>query len=131
VTGRERLGEQPAQRAFELDAARDDVPLAADGTAFGLELVILDATTLDLFNCPKLPAEFGVPEGGRHPKLRMVALLQAGTMRWKAATTAGTPSPTRSKAPSARASSASPTAASSPRTAGCASPRPARTLSRS
>jgi hypothetical protein len=87
--GRARLGEQPARRAFELDAARDDVPLAAGGTAFGLELVIFDGTTLDLFNCPELAAEFGVPEGGRHPKLRLVALLQAGTMRWRAAAIGG------------------------------------------
>ena len=41
---RTRLGEQPMRRAFELDAARDDVPLAAGGTAFGLELVIFDGT---------------------------------------------------------------------------------------
>ena len=86
---RTRLGEQPTRRAFELDAARDDVPLAAGGTAFGLELVIFDGTTLDLFNCPELAAEFGVPEGGKHPKLRLVALLQAGTMRWKAAAIGG------------------------------------------
>jgi hypothetical protein len=86
---RSRLGEQPMRRAFELDAARDDVPLAAGGTAFGLELVIFDGTTLDLFNCPELAAEFGVPEGGKHPKLRLVALLQAGTMRWKAAAVGG------------------------------------------
>jgi hypothetical protein len=86
---RARLGEQPARRAFELDAARDDVPLTAGGTAFGLELVIFDGTTLDLFNCPELAAEFGVPEGGTHPKLRLVALLQAGTMRWKAAAIGG------------------------------------------
>ena len=72
-----------------VDAARGDVPLAAGGTAFGLELVIFDGTDLDLFNCPELAAEFGVPEGGRHPKLRLVALLQAGTMRWKAAAIGG------------------------------------------
>jgi len=87
--GRARLGEQPMRRAFELDAARGDVPLAEGGTAFGLELVIFDGTTLDLFNCPELAAEFGVPEGGKHPKLRLVALLQAGTMRWKAAAVGG------------------------------------------
>jgi Transposase DDE domain/Insertion element 4 transposase N-terminal len=87
--GRARLGERPMRRAFELDAARGDVPLAAGGTAFGLELVIFDGTTLDLFNCPELAAEFGVPEGGKHPKLRVVALLQAGTMRWKAAAVGG------------------------------------------
>ncbi len=87
--GRARLGEQPMRRAFELDAARGDVPLAVGGTAFGLELVIFDGTTLDLFACPELAAEFGVPEGGTHPKLRVVALLQAGTMRWKAAALGG------------------------------------------
>ena len=61
---------RPCARAYELDAARDDVPLGAGGTAFGLELVIFDGTTLDLFACPELAAEFGVPEGGAHPKLR-------------------------------------------------------------
>ena len=86
---RARLGEEPLRRAFEIDAARDDIPLAAGGTAFGLELVIFDGTTLDLFNCPELAAEFGVPDGGAHPKLRAVALLQAGTMRWKAAAIGG------------------------------------------
>jgi hypothetical protein len=86
---RARLGEDTVRRAFELDAARDDVPLAAGGTAFGLELVIFDGTTLDLFACPELAAEFGVPEGGTNPKLRAVALLQAGTMRWKAAALGG------------------------------------------
>jgi hypothetical protein len=86
---RARLGEQPARRAFELDAARGDVPLAAGGTAFGLELVLLDGTTLDLFGCPRLAAEFGVPRLGTRPKLRLVALLQAGTMRWKAAALGG------------------------------------------
>jgi hypothetical protein len=86
---RARLGEDTVRRAFELDAAREDVPLAAGGTAFGLELVIFDGTTLDLFACPELAAEFGVPEGGTHPKLRAVGLLQAGTMRWKAAALGG------------------------------------------
>jgi hypothetical protein len=86
---RARLGEEVMRRAYEIDAARDDVPQGAGGTAFGLELVIFDGTTLDLFNCPELAAEFGVPEGGAHPKLRAVALLQAGTMRWKAAAIGG------------------------------------------
>jgi hypothetical protein len=86
---RERLGEEPLRRAFELDAARDDVPLAAGGTAFGLELVIFDGTTLDLFGCPELAAEFGVPRLGTNPKLRAVALLQAGSMRWNAAALGG------------------------------------------
>lgn len=86
---RARLGEAPARRAFELDAARGDVPLAAGGTVFGLELVIFDGTTLDLFGCPELAGEFGVPRLGTNPKLRLVGLLQAGTMRWKAAALGG------------------------------------------
>lgn len=86
---RARLGEEPARRAFELDAARDDVPLAAGGTVFGLEVVIFDGTTFDLFGCPKLAAEFGVPRLGTNPKLRLVGLLQAGSMRWKAAALGG------------------------------------------
>jgi hypothetical protein len=51
------LGEEPARRAFEIDAEQDDVPLVAGGTAFGLELVIFDGTNLDLFSCPELTAE--------------------------------------------------------------------------
>ncbi|HEX9042628.1 MAG TPA: IS4 family transposase [Trebonia sp.] len=86
---RARLGEEPARRAFEIDAARGDVPLAAGGTALGLELVILDGTTFDLFSCPELAEEFGVPRLGTRPKLRAVALVQAGTMRWKAAALGG------------------------------------------
>ena len=86
---RGRLGEEPARRAFEIDAARDDIPLAAGGTVLGLELVIFDGTTLDLFGCPGLAAEFGVPRLGTHPKLRLVGLLQAGSMRWKAAALGG------------------------------------------
>jgi hypothetical protein len=86
---RARLGEQPARLAFELDAARDDIPLCEGGTLFGLELVIFDGTTLDLRACPQLAAEFGVPDGGTRPKLRVTALLQAGTMRWKAAAVGG------------------------------------------
>jgi acyl-CoA thioester hydrolase len=43
------------------------------------------SSTLDLFACPELAAESGVPEGGTSPKFRAVGLLQAGTMRWKAA----------------------------------------------
>jgi transposase IS4-like protein len=84
-----RLGEQAMRAACEIDAARDDVPLGAGGTAFGLERAVFDGTTLDLFNCPELAAEFGVPEGGAHPQLRVVALLQAGTTRWKAAAAGG------------------------------------------
>ena len=34
-------------------------------------------------------AEFGVPRLGTNPKLRAVALLQAGSMRWKAAALGG------------------------------------------
>ena len=86
---RARLGEEPARLAFELDAARDDVPPCEGGALFGLELVIFDGTTLDLHACPELAAEFGVPEGGTRPQLRVTALLQAGTMRWRAAAVGG------------------------------------------
>ena len=58
------------------------------GRVFGLELVIFDGTTFDLFGCPKLAAEFGVPRLGTNPKLRF-GLLQAGSMRWKAAALGG------------------------------------------
>lgn len=86
---RARLGEEPARLAFEADAARGGVPLCEGGTLFGLELVIFDGTTLDLHACPRLADEFGVPEGGTRPQLRVTALLQAGTMRWLAAAVGG------------------------------------------
>jgi hypothetical protein len=86
---RDRLGEQVMRRVFELDAARPDIVPGAGGTAFGLELTVFDGTTAEVFNDPGLAAEFGVPEGGTKPKIRIVAHLQAGTRRWKAAAVGG------------------------------------------
>jgi hypothetical protein len=86
---RNRLGEQVMRRVFELDAARPDIVPDAGGTAFGLELTVFDGTTAEVFNDPGLAAEFGVPEGGTKPKIRIVAHLQAGTRRWKAAAVGG------------------------------------------
>ena len=86
---RDRLGEQVMRRVFELDAARPDIVPGAGGTVFGLELTVFDGTTAEVFNDPGLAAEFGVPEGGTKPKIRIVAHLQAGTRRWKAAAVGG------------------------------------------
>jgi hypothetical protein len=86
---RERLGEQVMRKVFELDAARPDIRPGPGGTAFGLELTVFDGTTAEVFSCPELAAELGVPEGGTKPKIRIVAHLQAGTRRWKAAAVGG------------------------------------------
>jgi Insertion element 4 transposase N-terminal/Transposase DDE domain len=86
---RERLGEQVMRKVFELDAARADITPGPGGTAFGLELTVFDGTTAEVCSDPVLAEEFGVPEGGTKPKIRLVAHLQAGTRRWKAAAVGG------------------------------------------
>jgi hypothetical protein len=86
---RARLGELPMRKAFELHAARSDDGPGEDGTASGLELTIFDGTTIEVFSCPELAEEFGVPEGGTKPKIRIVGHLQAGTRKWKAAAVRG------------------------------------------
>jgi len=82
---RARSGEAPARAMFETDAARGDIPAGQDGTTFGLEIIQIDGTTLELFNDPLLADEFGVPSPGAKPLLRLVGLLHSGTRRWKAA----------------------------------------------
>jgi hypothetical protein len=86
---RARLGELPMREAFELHAARSDDGPGEDGTAFGLELIIFGGTTIEVLSCPELAVEFGVPEGGAKPKIRIVGHLQAGTRRRKAAAVGG------------------------------------------
>jgi hypothetical protein len=86
---RGRPGEQVMRKVFELDAARADITPGPGGTAFGLELTVFDGTTVEVFSDPMLAEEFGVPEGGTKPKIRLVAHLQAGTRRWKAAAVGG------------------------------------------
>jgi hypothetical protein len=82
-------GEQVMRKAFELDAARTDIPPEATATASGLELTVFDGTTAEAFSCPELAAESGVPEGGAKPGIRIAAHLQAGTRRWKDAAAGG------------------------------------------
>ena len=82
---RERLGEQVMRKVFELDAARADIAPGPGGTAFGLELTVFDGTTAEVFNDPGLAAEFGVPEGGTKPKIRIAAHVRTGSRRWIAA----------------------------------------------
>ena len=83
------LGEAVMRRAFDIDAARDDIGPGEDGTVFGMEATAFDGTTLEVFANEELAAEFGVPEGGTKPKIRIVALVQTGTRRWKAAEVGG------------------------------------------
>ena len=86
---RERLGEQVMRRVFELDAARTDLELGIGATWHGMETTGMDGTTIELFPGGELADAFGVPEGGTKPKIRLVAHLQAGTRRWKAAAVGG------------------------------------------
>ena len=77
------------RKVFELGAARAGIRPGPGGTAFGLELTVFDGTTAEVFSDPVLAQKSGVPEGGTKPKIRLVARLQAGRLRWKAAAVGG------------------------------------------
>ncbi len=79
---RARSGEHVARRAFELDAARTDAELGTGQLWHGLEVTAFDGTTAELDANDELAAAFGVPAGGKHPMLRLVALVRTVTHRW-------------------------------------------------
>ena len=86
---RARSGEHVARRAFELDAARSDAELGAGQLWHGLEVTASGGTTAALDGNDELAAAFGVPAGGKHPVLRLVALVRTATHRWIAAAVGG------------------------------------------
>jgi hypothetical protein len=86
---RARSGEHVARRAFELDAARTDAELGTGQLWHGLEVTAFDGTTAALDANDELAAAFGVPAGGKHPMLRIVALVRTATHRWIAAAIGG------------------------------------------
>lgn len=86
---RERSGEHVARKAFELDAARSDEELGIGQPWHGMEVTAFDGTTAELDGNPELAAAFGVPAGGKHPMLRIVALVRTATHRWAAAAAGG------------------------------------------
>jgi hypothetical protein len=73
---RARSGEHVARRAFELDAARADADLGIGELWHGMEVTAFDGTTAGLDANDELAAAFGVPAGGKHPMLRLVALVR-------------------------------------------------------
>jgi Transposase DDE domain/Insertion element 4 transposase N-terminal len=87
--GRARSGEHVARRAFELDAARTDAELGIGQLWHGMEVTAYDGTTAELDGNSELAAAFGVPSGGKHPMLRIVALTRTATHRWAAAAAGG------------------------------------------
>ena len=86
---RARSGEHVARRAFELDAARTDAGLGIGMLWHGMEVTAFDGTTAELDANGELAAAFGVPAGGKHPMLRLVALVRTATHRWAAAAIGG------------------------------------------
>jgi hypothetical protein len=86
---RARSGEHVARRAFELDAARTDAELGIGQLWHGLEVTASGGTTAALDGNDELAAAFGVPAGGKHPMLRLVALVRTATHRWIAAAIGG------------------------------------------
>src|ERR1019366_3200847 len=78
---RARSGEHVARRAFELDAARPDAELGTGQLWHGLEVTASGGTTAALDGNDELAAAFGVPAGGKHPMLRLVALVRTATHR--------------------------------------------------
>jgi hypothetical protein len=86
---RMRSGEHVARRAFELDAARADAELGIGQLWHGMEVTAFDGTTAAVDANDELAAAFGVPAGGKHPMLRLVALVRTATHRWAAAAVGG------------------------------------------
>ena len=86
---RMRSGEHVARRAFELDAARADADLGTGRAWHGMEVTAFDGTTAELDANGELAAAFGTPTGGKHPMLRIVALVRTATRRWAAAAIGG------------------------------------------
>ncbi len=83
------LGEQVMRRLFELDAARTDADLGISAAWHGMEVTAVDGTTIELSPADELADEFGVPEGGTKPKIRVVAHARTATRRWVAAAVGG------------------------------------------
>ena len=54
-----------------------------------MEVTAIDGTTAELDANDELAAAFGVPAGGKHPMLRLVALVRTATHRWAAAAAGG------------------------------------------
>ena len=84
-----RSGEHIARRTFELDAARTDAGLGIGQLWHGMEVTAFDGTTAELDSNGELAAAFGTPTGGKHPVLRIVALVRTATHRWAAAAIGG------------------------------------------
>src|SRR5271165_2410278 len=87
--GRMRSGEHVARRTFELDAARTDAGLGIGQLWHGMEVTAFDGTTAELDSNGELAAASGTPTGGKHPVLRIVALVRTATHRWAAAAIGG------------------------------------------
>ncbi len=86
---RMRSGEHVARRAFETDAARTDAELGIGQLWHEMEVTAFDGTTAELDANDELAAAFGTPAGGKHPMLRIVALVRTATHRWAAAAIGG------------------------------------------
>jgi hypothetical protein len=84
-----RSGEHVTRRAFEISAARTDAELGIGQLWHGMEVTAIDGTTAELDDNDELAAAFGVPSGGKHPMLRLVALVRTATHRWAAAAAGG------------------------------------------
>ena len=86
---RMRSGEHVARRAFETDAARTDAELGIGQLWHEMEVTAFDGTTAELDANDELAAASGTPAGGKHPMLRIVALVRTATHRWAAAAIGG------------------------------------------
>lgn len=77
--GRRRLGSKPLELLFDLVRGPRAEPGTPGAFAFGLRVVSWDGTSLDAPRTGANIAAFGVPPGGWHPVLRLMALVECGT----------------------------------------------------
>jgi Transposase DDE domain/Insertion element 4 transposase N-terminal len=82
-------GEQVMRRLFELDAARPDADLGITAAWHGMEVTAVDGTTIELSPADELAGAFGIPDGGKKPKIRVVAHARTVTRRWADAAVGG------------------------------------------
>lgn len=77
---RGRLGDKPLKLLFDQSACAVGTP-AMDGVFWrGRRLVAVDGTVFDLPRGKANEAEYAIPDGGRLPQARLVALAECGTL---------------------------------------------------
>ena len=77
------------RKLFELDAAVSDAERGITALWKGLEVTMIDGTTMELARSDVLGDEFGTPADGAQPLLRAVVHVRTASRRWTGAEIGG------------------------------------------